>query len=149
MTTAINLAGPADAERATGLIARYHAELDLPYDDAHRATITEPLLDGSPLGAIWLIGPQRAPLGYVMITFGWSVPLGGMIGWLEEVYIRPSVRNRGIGTEVMHAVAVSLRGAEIKALRVHMKDRSTDAARFCSKVGFATAEDVSLMTDVL
>jgi GNAT superfamily N-acetyltransferase len=147
MTTAITLAGPDDAPRVVALMARYHEEAGLPHDDAHRMAVVTPLLDGGPLGAVWLIGPQNAPLGYVLVTFGWSVPHGGMIGWLAEVFIRPSVRNRGIGTEVLHAVAVSLSQVGMKAMHAHMKGTDARAARFCARVGFQAEQDVHLMTD--
>ncbi|MCO4841451.1 MAG: GNAT family N-acetyltransferase [Yoonia sp.] len=148
MTTAINLGGPADDERLLSLMGRYHEELGLDYDDVHRAKVAAPLLEGSPLGAVWLIGPQRAPLGYVLVTFGWSVRLGGMIGWVEEVFIRPSVRSRGIGTEVLHAVAVSLGQAGIRALQVRVDDDAR-LASFCKRVGFNQSADQRIMTDVL
>ena len=148
MTTAINLAGPTDDDRLLSLMARYHEERGLDYDDLHRAQVTAPLLEGSPLGAVWLIGPARAPLGYVLVSFGWSVPLGGMTGWVEEVFIRPSVRNRGIGTEVLHAVAVSLGHAGLKALQVRV-DGDTRLAQFCERVGFDTATKAKIMTDTL
>jgi len=148
MTTAINLGGPADDERLLSLMARYHEERGLDYDDAHRAKVAAPLLEGSPLGAVWLIGPQRAPLGYVLVTFGWSVRLGGMIGWVEEVFIRPSVRSRGIGTEVLHAIAVTLGPAGIEALQVRV-DGDERLARFCKRVGFGRTEDHRIMTDDL
>lgn len=148
MTTAINLGGPEDGEKLLSLMARYHEERGLDYDDKHRAKVSVPLLNGSPLGAVWLIGPQRAPLGYVLVTFGWSVRYGGMIGWVEEVFIRPSVRSRGIGTEVLHAIAVSLGPAGIEALQVRV-DGDERLARFCKRVGFAATEDQRIMTDDL
>jgi len=146
MTTAINLGGPQDAPRALDLMKRYHEEAELDYDDAHRAAVATPLLDGSPLGAIWLIGPMRAPLGYVMMTFGWSVAHGGMTATLAEAFIRTNVRNRGIGTEVMHTIAVSLRAADVKALTV--TTTTDDQRRFCRRVGFSPIEG-QLMADVL
>ncbi|RYH03354.1 GNAT family N-acetyltransferase [Salipiger sp. IMCC34102] len=149
MSTAINLAGPDDLDRALALMARFHEEASLPYDDAHRRATMEPLLSGSPLGAVWLIGPQRAPLGYVMVTFGWSVAQGGMVGWLEELFIRPSVRGRGIGTEVLHAVTVSLRRAELRAMHVIVPDDAPELARFCARTGFSVTTTPTLMTDPL
>lgn len=148
MTTAINLGGPADDERLLSLMARYHEERGFAYDDDHRAAVAAPLLEGSPLGAVWLIGPQRAPLGYVLVTFGWSVRLGGMVAWVDEVFIRPSVRGRGIGREVLHAVAVSLGHAGVRALQVCVDDDAR-LAKFCGKVGFTTSTDQRIMTDLL
>lgn len=148
MTTAINLANEADLDRVLSLMVRYHDEVGLTYDDVHRAQVVAPLLDGSPLGAIWLIGPGRAPLGYVMVTFGWSVAHGGMVGWLEEVFIRESVRNRGIGTEVMHAIVVNLRQAGLKAMHVQLT-AGARAAGFCERCGFNLVDGFVQMTDPL
>ena len=100
MTTAIHLAGPDDIAPLLALMERFHVETALPHDDAHRRRAATPLVQGSPHGAVWLIGPQRAPLGYVLLGFGWSVDSAGMEGFVHEVFIRPSVRGRGIGTEV-------------------------------------------------
>ncbi|MBS1303570.1 GNAT family N-acetyltransferase [Loktanella sp. SALINAS62] len=149
MSTAITLAAAADAERVLALMARYHEEAQLPHDDTHRATVAGPLLDGSPLGAIWLIGPSRAPLGYVMVTFGWSMPHGGLIGWLEEVFIRPSVRGRGIGTEVLHAVTVNLQRADLRAMHVFLPSDDAGLVRFCTRTGFRAVRTPTLMTDPL
>ena len=149
MTTAIHLAGPDDADRVQALMQRSHDERSLPYDDAHRANVILPLLEGSPLGAVWLIGPARAPLGYVLISFGWSVPLGGMIGWVEDIFIRPSVRHRGIGTEVLHAVALALGQADLRALHARIPDGDEGLAQFCARAGFGRDETLRVMTDVL
>lgn len=107
------------------------------------------MLDGGPLGAIWLIGPARAPLGYVLVTFVWSVTHAGLEGWVNEVFIRPSVRRRGIGTEVLHGVAVSLARAGIKALHVKLDREDAATARFCARAGFAADDSAALMTDLL
>lgn len=148
MTTAINLATPDNADQVISLMGRYHEEAGLPYDDAHRAEVTAPLLAGNPLGAIWLIGPSRAPLGYVMVTFGWSVAHGGMVAWLEEAFIRSSVRNRGIGTEVLHAVVVNLRQAGLKAMHTQLAPDAR-AVGFCKRCGFAPVDGFIQMTDPL
>lgn len=149
MTTAIHLAGQDHAALVLALMQRSHEERALPHDDAHRENVIAPLLDGSPLGAVWLIGPARAPLGYVLISFGWSVDLGGMIGWVEDIYIRPSVRKRGIGTEVLHAVAVTLHRADLRALHVRIPGGNDAMARFCAKAGFGTDQTLRVMTDVM
>ncbi|MBI1418361.1 MAG: GNAT family N-acetyltransferase [Limimaricola sp.] len=149
MSTAITLAGTADRDRVLGLMAQFHAERGLAHDDVHRARAADPLLEGSPLGAVWLIGPGRAPLGYVLVGFGWSVTRAGMEGWVNEVYIRPSVRRRGIGTEVLHAVAVALSQAGLTALHVRVDHADEAAQRFCARVGFAARPEMLVMTDTL
>ncbi len=149
MTTAVHLAGPDDLDRLLSLMERFHLEVALTHDDTHRRRAAEPLLNGSPHGAVWLIGPQRAPLGYVLISFGWSVDLAGLEGFVNEIFVRPTVRGRGIGTEVLHAIAVSLTQNGLKALHVRLDHADVTSARFCARVGFAPRPDTVLMTDVL
>ena len=149
MSTSISLAGPDDLERVLGLMARLHEERRQTFDDAHRRAVTAPLLDGSPLGGVWLIGPQRAPLGYVMVGFSWSMRHGGLVGWLEEIFIRDQVRGRGIGTEVLHAVVVNLARADLKAMHVLLPADDTALARFCTRTGFTVTSEARLMTDPL
>ena len=134
MTAALTLACANDAEKLLDLMGRYHAEAELTYDDDHRALAVVPLLGDSPLGAVWLVGPARAPLGYVTMTFGWSIDKGGMTATLAEAFIRPSVRSRGIGTEALHAIMVQLSKAGIKAFLAAPQAEAARAIRFCERL---------------
>ena len=118
MTTAIHLCTPDDADQLLALIARCHAETGLNRDDAHRRAATLPLLNGATQGAAYLFGPRRAPTGYVIVSFGWSIAAGGMDAMLDELFVRPGVRRRGIAAEVLIAIAGALRDGGIKALHV-------------------------------
>lgn len=149
MSAAVNLATEDSADLCLALMAKHHAEQDFPYDDAHRHAVAVPLLAGSPLGAIWLIGPARAPLGYIMVTFAWSVEAGGMVGWISEIYMRPSVRKRGIGTETLHAIAVALRAGGIKALHADIGTADNPLTHFWQRVGFRPDTSRNVMTDIL
>lgn len=149
MSAAVNLAGEDSVELCLALMAKHHEEQDLPYDDAHRLAVAAPLLAGNPLGAIWLIGPARAPLGYVLVTFAWSIEAGGMVGWISEIYMRPSVRKRGIGTETLHAVAVALRAGGVKALHADIGTTDNPLTHFWNRAGFRPDTTRSVMTDVL
>jgi GNAT superfamily N-acetyltransferase len=149
MSAAVNLAGEDSADLCLALMEKHHAEQGLAYDDAHRIAIVAPLLAGNPLGAIWLIGPARAPLGYVLVTFAWSIEAGGMVGWISEIYMRPSVRKRGIGTETLHAVAIALRAGGVKALHADLGAADNPLLHFWNRVGFRTDGTRSVVTDIL
>ena len=149
MTTSITLAGPDALDRVLSLVERNHAEIGIASDDEGRRRAVTPLLNGSPHGAIWLIGPQRAPLGYVLVTFGWSIALGGMEGWVDETFIRQSVRRRGIGTEVLHSVAVALGQGDVKALHARLPNPDPSLIAFCERVGFRQRDGLLVMTDTL
>ena len=147
MTTSINLAGPDAIDRVLSLMERYHDEVGIASDEVTRKRAVEPLLTGTPHGAIWTIGPQRAPLGYVLVSFGWSVQLGGTEAWVKEIFIRSSVRGRGIGTEVLHSIAVNLSKHGITSLHVRMDRDNETLQKFFAKVGFDAHENLLVMTD--
>jgi ribosomal protein S18 acetylase RimI-like enzyme len=106
------------------------------------------LLEGSPHGAIYLVGPGRAPIGYAIVSFGWSVEFGGMDGFIDEVYIRPGVRGRGIGTEVLESLPKALAGAGLRALHLEV-DRDNEKARaLYAKLNFQPRERYMLMSRV-
>lgn len=149
MSTALHLAGPEDAARLLPLMAAFHAEQGLDIPDETRATALDPILNGSPLGIAYLIGPQKAPIGYVILSFGWSIALGGMDGFIDEIYIRENVRGRGIGSEVLLEVPRALAAVGLKAL--HLEVRGDDARRqkFYGRLGFETRSGYHLMTRVL
>jgi len=148
MSAGLHLATAENAETCHGLAEKYHAEIGATYDAVHRAAVIDPLLAGSPLGAIWLIGPPRAPLGYVLITFAWSIEAGGMIGWVREIFVRDKVRKRGIGTEALADVARALRGGGIQALHVTLPEQDQQRG-FWQRARFATVSDHRVFTQKL
>ena len=149
MTTAIHLAGPDDAPRLLALIAQFHAEYGITRTDEQRENALMPLLNGSPLGAAWLFGPAKAPSGYIIITFGWSMEFGGMEAFVDELFIRPSVRRRGIASEVLMAISSSL--AEVGVTALHLEvDRDDEATqRLYARAHFKLRDRYSLMTRTL
>ena len=149
MTTAIHLASPEDAPRLIPLISAFHAEYGIERSEEQREAALMPLLQGSPLGAAWLFGPAKAPTGYTIITFGWSMELGGMDAFVDELYIRPTVRKRGIASEVLLAISSSLSDVGVQALHLEV-DRDDEATqRLYSRAHFKLRDRYSLMTRVL
>lgn len=144
--TNLHLCTPDDAPRLLPLIKAFHAEFGLDLDDAHREAATLPLLQGSPHGAIWLIGPVRAPVGYVVVCFGWSIELGGLDGFVDEFFIRPSVRNRGIGAEAISALSAELAKTGMSALHLEVDRQDTRAQRFYERMGYTLRDRYALMS---
>ncbi|MCB2158874.1 MAG: GNAT family N-acetyltransferase, partial [Rhodobacteraceae bacterium] len=101
MTAALTLAGPEDLDRLLPLVAAYHAFEGIVTDDAFRRAALAPLLAGTDLGAVWLIGPRDAPLGYIATGLGWSIELGGPDAFVDELFVVPEERGRGLGRDAM------------------------------------------------
>ena len=147
--TALTLAKPDDIDRILPLVAAFHAEEAITLDEAARRAAIMPLLEGSPHGAVYIIGPARAPIGYAAVSFGWSIEYGGLDGFLDEIYIRPGVRGRGIGTEVLNALPKALAGAGMKAIHLEVHEGNQKARALYAALSFEPREGYGLMSRVL
>ncbi|WP_299686568.1 GNAT family N-acetyltransferase [uncultured Tateyamaria sp.] len=146
MSAALTLALPEHFDRLDALVAAFHAEEGITLNAEARAAGLKPLLDGIPHGAAYLIGPPRAPIGYVIVTFGWSVEFGGMDGFVDEIFVRPGVRGRGVASEVLLALPRALAGAGVKALHLEVAQDNEAAQRLYARSGFGLRSGYHLMT---
>lgn len=146
MSAALHLAAAEDIDRLLPLVAAFHALEGIGSDEEARRAALTPLLEGSPLGCVYLIGPRAAPLGYIAISFGWSIEFGGMDGFIDEFYIRDAVRGRGVGSEVLNALLPKLDQAGVKALHLEAAKDRPRLARLYARAGFQTREPYTLMT---
>ncbi|WP_171240655.1 N-acetyltransferase [Ruegeria sp. HKCCA5491] len=149
MSAALRLARPEDLDRLVGLVTAFHSEEGIAQDADQTRNALAPLLEGIPHGCVYLIGPGRAPLGYIILTFGWSVEFGGMDGFVDEIYIRPAVRGRGIASEVLLDLPKALAGAGLTALHLEV-DRTNEAAqKLYLRTGFKPRDRYLLMSKKL
>ena len=146
MSAALHLAGPDDLDRLMPMVSACHAERGLTSDPDRREAAVAPLLDGSPHGAVYLIGPRKSPVGFIVVTFGWSLEFGGMDGSVDEFWIRPNVRGRGMGFEVLSALLPALEGAGLRALHLEAEEGNLRAQKLYARHGFRLREGQRLMT---
>jgi len=147
--TALNLARPDDLDRLLPLARALHEELGKSTDDAQLTAALSPLLDGSPHGAVYTMGPRRAPIGYVVVTFGWSIEHGGLEGWIDEMFIRPGVRGRGLGGEVLANLPKALADAGLTCLSLLAPRADDRLQRLYTRARFQPRAGDIVMTRVL
>jgi len=147
--TALTLAKPDHIDQILPLIAAFHSEVGIMQPDAKRRAAVQPLLDGSPHGAIYIAGPVRAPIGYAAISFGWSLEFGGLDGIIDEIYIHPGVRGRGIGSEMLSAVPKALADAGLCALHLEVARDDDKTRAFYERMHFSPRDGYLLMSRVM
>lgn len=149
MSAALHLAKPDDLARLLPMVEAFHAEQGIASDIPKREAALVPLLEGSPHGAVYMVGPSKGPIGYIVITFGWSVEFGGLDGFIDEIYIRPGVRGRGVGSEVISALTAMLKSVGMKALHLEVEPDNERALRLYKRCHFKTRDGYFLMSRVL
>ncbi|QUJ77544.1 GNAT family N-acetyltransferase [Sulfitobacter albidus] len=149
MSAALTLATPDHLARLLPLVAAFHAEAGIASTEESREAGIAPLLAGEPYGCAYLIGPPRAPIGYVVITFGWSVEYGGLDAIIDELYVRPGVRGRGIASEALHAVPRALAGGGLRAIHLEVDRDNPAALALYRRAGFTPRDGYMFMSKPL
>ncbi len=114
-------------------------------EESRRAGL-EPLLEGIPYGCAYLIGPPRAPIGYMVITITWSLEYGGLDGNIDELYIRPGVRGRGIASEALVALPHALSAGGLRTIHLEVDRNNAAALKLYRRAGFILNENYMFMS---
>ena len=146
MSAALTLATLSHLDQLDVLVAAFHTEQGITLADDKRREGLRPLLDGIPHGVAYLIGPARAPIGYLIVTFGWSVEFGGLDGFIDEIYVRPGVRGRGIGTETLQALPRALADAGLKAIHLEVDRQDEKTQKLYERAGFRSRARYMIMS---
>lgn len=149
MSAKLHLARPEDLGRLLPLVARFHAEEGVELLDDTRESALTPLLAGSPHGAVYLISPRNSPVGYIAVSFGYSIEFGGIDGFIDEFYIREKLRGRGMGSEVLRSLIPALAEHGVKALHLEVDGDNKRARKMYTRMGFAARDRYVLMTQRL
>jgi ribosomal protein S18 acetylase RimI-like enzyme len=146
MSAALHLAATGDLAALLPMVEAFQAEMEIDRSADHREAAITPLLEGSPHGAVYIIGPRRAPIGYIVVSFGWSLELGGMDGFIDEFFIRKGVRGRGVGGEVLSSLLPTLEKAGIKAMHLEVRADDLRVQGIYKRHRFALRDGYHLMT---
>ena len=136
----------AELDRLLPMVAAFHEEMGIEQSEEARKRALMPLLEGSPYGEIHLAGPVRAPVGYCILTLGWSVEFGGRDGFIDEIFIRKPVRNRGIGSDILRALPDLAKAAGLIALHLEVDREDTSTRALYEKMRFQPRDRYVLMS---
>ncbi len=146
MSASLTLAAPDHLEKLLPLVTACQDEEGIEVSDDVRRAALVPLLEGIPHGTIYLIGPPRSPIGYIVISFGWSLEFGGLDGFIDELFIRRAVRGRGIATDVLLALPKALAEVGLRALHLEVARTNESARKLYLRTGFKARDGYHLMT---
>ncbi len=94
------------------------------------------LLSDEQLGMIWLICDRDRPIGYVALTFFFSMEYHGRCGLVDELYIREAYRGKGIGKKVFALIEEYLQSQKMRSLSLVVDFWNDRAESLYVKLGF-------------
>jgi len=118
-----------------------HVTLDEP---AARSAVQQ-ILSNDSFGKVWLIQVDGNPIGYIVLTLGFSLEFQGRDAFIDEIYIRAAHRGRGVGRRAIEFVEGVCCSLGVRALHLEVERENKSAQAMYRKVGFAD-QDSYLMT---
>ncbi len=79
-------------------------------------------------------------VGLAALSFVWALEHGGKSAWLEELYVEPAERGKGIGTELLRAACRTVAEAGGQAVDLEVDAGHRRAARLYEREGFRPLE---------
>lgn len=146
--TTLQRAQTADLDLLLTFMEEYYRFDRLPFDRNKAEAALRMLMENNALGRVWLIHAGSDPVGYLVLTLGYSLEYGGRDAFIDELYLRADYRRQGRGLEAMALVAGEAQRLGVRALHLEVERENGAAQVFHRKAGY-TDHDRYLMTKLL
>jgi ribosomal protein S18 acetylase RimI-like enzyme len=93
-------------------------------------------LANSELGKVWLILEQQKPAGYVVLTLGFSFEYHGREAFIDELYVEPEHRRKGLGRQAMEFSAERAREMGVHAIHLEVDHGNEPALELYRRDGY-------------
>lgn len=149
MEPAFRIAQVTDVDTVLVLMQELFFEDRLPDQHAFDATrarsALKDLVNDRSRGIVWLICDGDAAVGYLALTFSFSLEFHGKDAFIDELYIRSTHRGRGWGTRAIgHAEAIA-HSENVRAIHLEVGRQNRTALALYRKLGYVD-HDRYLMT---
>lgn len=128
------------------LVQEYHAFEGIHMSETARREAVGRLLADPGLGSVWAIGVECGWVGYIALTWGYSIEFRGRDAFIDEFFIREPWRGRGLGTRTLAEVRDQAAGLGLAGLHLEIARDNRAARNLYRHLGFELRERYSLMS---
>ena len=104
-------------------------------DDSHFASTFEELMRSEDYAICYIFELDGKTAGYSLLAKTYSQEAGGFVIWIEEIFVLPEFRGRGIGREFF-SFLLKKRPENVKRLRLEAEKENEGAIRLYKSFGF-------------
>ena len=125
----------------------YHSDAVLhPIPDTYFERTADEALRSDDYAEIFLFECENEAAGYGLIAKTFSQEAGGMVWWIEEVYVREAFRSKGIGREFF-AYLDGIKDSAVTRMRLEVEEDNTRAVALYKKLGYKPLEYAQMIKD--
>jgi len=147
----IRPAVPADIPALLALVRRYWDYEAIAGFEALRIELVlqQLLATGSPRGAIWVAQAESALVGYLIVVLVMSVEHKGLMGEIDEFFVLPEARSRGVGAALLAGAERTLAQRGCVRLQLQLGRGNARARSFYERRGYRARAGYELLDKAL
>ena len=130
-----------DADVLGRLLWDFNAEFETETDDTDVLAVRFARLLALPEIVAVLAEDDGEAVGFALVSLRPAIWFDGPVAQLEELYVVPSLRSGGIGTEVLALSRRLAREAGSPEMHINVDEVDHDTRRFYERHGFVNIED--------
>ena len=119
------------------LMAEFYGESGYPLPEANARAAFTTLISTPHLGGVWIAWDRDEPAGHIVLTVSFSMEYGALRGFIDDLFVRPAARGRGVAGALIDAVVADAAVRDVRALLVEVGPVNDAGHRAYDKAGFA------------
>lgn len=118
------------------MLRRFYVEDRIPLDEPRVRRGLEQLLADAALGAVLFAEAEGERVGYLVLGWCFSIEQGGRHVLVDELYLEPAARGRGLGAALLAAACDWARGQGAEVVRLEVNRHNPRAKALYLRHGF-------------
>lgn len=126
----------SDLEALVRLQREYYREDGYAHRHTEARLAWQQLLADRTRGLVWLARSDKGCSGYLVVTLGFSLEYLGIDAFVDELYVVPVMRGRGLGRRALALAERACRELGVKALHLEVEPDKSRALDLYRRAGF-------------
>lgn len=107
------------------------------FDESAVRAALEMFLGQPQLGRMWVLWEGDEAVGYIVLTLSFSFEFRGRDAFIDELYIEPGYRRRGLGRMAVDFAERHARDLEVNAVHLEVDHGNDPARELYRRIGYA------------
>ena len=127
------------------LMEEFYAESGYQLDTRWAASSFTDLLSQPDWGRTWLAHSRGQPIGHAVLSVRYTMEHGGLSGYVDDLFVRPSFRRRGAAPALLDELFKDCRARGCRSVQVEVASANAAALEVYAKFGRVPHQDARLL----